>query len=63
VCNFVISLVGLRAREIADDLTWKDGLVVRSFPHSSTLEFYLRFTVRSRPEHERLLEALERRLA
>lgn len=62
VTNFVLTRVGPHARGLADTLMWEDGIVVRAFPEDSTLEFYLRFTVRSPAETDRLISTLSRRL-
>ena len=62
ITNFVLARLGPGARDLAEALMWEDGIVVRAFPPDSTLEFYLRFTVRSPVENERLLSALSRRL-
>lgn len=61
--NFVLAGIGNDARSLAETLMWEDGIVVRSFPVGSTLEFYLRFTVRSPEENDRLISTLDRRLS
>ena len=60
--NFVLAKLGPETRNLADAMMWEDGIVVRSFPEGSTLEFYLRFTVRSPTENIKLISALSRRL-
>lgn len=60
--NFVLARVGSEAHELAQTLMWEDGIVVRSFPSSKTLNLYLRFTVRSPDENARLISALSRRM-
>jgi histidinol-phosphate/aromatic aminotransferase/cobyric acid decarboxylase-like protein len=60
--HFVLAGIGNDARSLAETLMWEDGIVVRSFPVGSTLEFYLRFTVRSPEENDRLISTLDRRL-
>jgi histidinol-phosphate aminotransferase len=62
VTNFVLARVGPEARDLAETLMWEDGIVVRSFPQTHTLTFYLRFTVRSPSENDRLIATLSRRL-
>jgi histidinol-phosphate aminotransferase len=62
ITNFVLARFGPDARDLAEALMWEDGLVVRAFPPSSTLELYLRFTARSPAENERLFSTLSRRL-
>jgi histidinol-phosphate aminotransferase len=59
--NFLLCRVGSIAGELADGLM-STGLVVRRFPDGSPLEGYLRFTVRSPEEDDRLIEALWRQL-
>ena len=59
--NFVLCHVGDRAAWLAGDLM-TEGLVVRSFPASGPLAEFLRFTVRSPSQNERLVDALARRL-
>jgi histidinol-phosphate aminotransferase len=63
ITNFVLAGVGNDARSLAETLMWEDGIVVRAFPVGSTLEFYLRFTVRSPGENDRLISTLDRRLS
>ena len=63
ITNFVLAGVGNDARSLAETLMWEDGIVVRAFPVGSTLEFYLRFTVRSPEENDRLISTLDRRLS
>ncbi len=60
--NFLLCEVGPQALAVADALM-KEGLVTRTFPVDGPLASYLRFTVRSRPAHDRLLSALRRRLS
>jgi histidinol-phosphate aminotransferase len=57
--NFVLCHVGPHARDLAGSLM-AEGLVVRTFPASGPLDGFLRFTVRSRAENDRLLDALRR---
>jgi histidinol-phosphate aminotransferase len=59
--NFLLCEVGSRAREVAASLM-TEGLVARTFPSESPLGSYLRFTVRTRGAHDRLLSALQRSL-
>lgn len=59
--NFLLCEVGGGAEEIAGDLM-TEGLVVRSFPTDGPLGGFLRFTVRSPTENDRLLDALRRTL-
>lgn len=59
--NFLLCQVGEQAREVAQRLL-EEGLVVRKYPSESRLEAYLRFTVRTPDEDDRLLEALTRHL-
>ena len=56
--NFVLCEVGPQAHSIAAALRQK-GLVVRTFPGGTVLEQYLRFTVRSQDQNQRLLTTLE----
>ncbi len=58
--NFLLCEVGPRARHLERALL-AEGLVVRSFG-SGPLTEYLRFTVRTAAEHDRLLDAIERNL-
>jgi histidinol-phosphate aminotransferase len=55
--NFLLCHVGGIARELADALM-AGGLVVRRFPEDGPLEEYLRFTVRSPAEDDRLVAAM-----
>jgi len=57
--NFVLCEVGPAAPELAAGLM-SEGLVVRQFPASGPLSTFLRFTVRSPEEDDRLIEALRR---
>ncbi len=59
--NFVLCEIGEQATWLAGDLM-TEGLVVRSFPPDGPLASFLRFTVRSAPENDRLIDALARRL-
>jgi histidinol-phosphate aminotransferase len=56
--NFVLCEVGPHAHEIAAALR-RRGLVVRTFPEGTALVDYLRFTVRSTDQNQRLLATLE----
>ena len=56
--NFLLARVGSAASDIAARLMWERGLVVRSFS-AGPLAGYLRITVRSPDEDDRLLSALE----
>jgi histidinol-phosphate/aromatic aminotransferase/cobyric acid decarboxylase-like protein len=53
--------IGEPAAGIAADLM-AEGLVVRAYPADGPLGRFLRFTVRSPEDDDRLLAALERRL-
>jgi histidinol-phosphate aminotransferase len=55
--NFLLCEVGAQASVIAARLRAR-GLVVRTFPEDSGLNEYLRFTVRSREQNERLITTL-----
>jgi histidinol-phosphate aminotransferase len=57
--NFVLCEVGPGAPELAAALM-REGLVVRQFPATHLLGDHLRFTVRSRDEDDRLIDALRR---
>jgi histidinol-phosphate aminotransferase len=57
--NFVLCHVGSSAGELAGDLL-KEGLVVRAFASTSPIHEFLRFTVRTREENDRLIDALRR---
>ena len=59
--NFLLCEVGTQAGVIAARLRAR-GLVVRTFPEESGLEEYLRFTVRSREQNERLITTLREEL-
>lgn len=59
--NFLLCEVGETAHDVATGLVGI-GLVARQFPDDGPLRDYLRFTVRSAPDHSRLLSALERYL-
>lgn len=58
--NFLLCEVGPEAHRIEAALL-AEGLVVRKYPKAPLAEF-LRFTVRTRPDHDRLIAALERNL-
>ncbi len=58
--NFVLCNVGPHANALADDLM-TEGLVVRAFAPASPINEFLRFTVRTREENDRLIDALRRR--
>lgn len=57
--NFILCEFGATARPIAASLM-AEGLVVRQFPEDGPLAGFLRFTVRSREENDRLIDALRR---
>lgn len=59
--NFLLCEAGEGAQRLADGLMG-EGLVVRRYPAGSPLERYLRFTVRSPAENDKVTAALERRL-
>lgn len=59
--NFLLCEVGAQAGVIAAQLRAR-GLVVRTFPEESGLDEYLRFTVRSREQNERLITTLREML-
>ena len=59
--NFLLCEIGDTATWLAGDLM-TEGLVVRSFPPDGPLASFLRFTVRSPTENDRLIDALARRL-
>ncbi len=56
--NFLLCEVGLEAHQVADSLQ-RRALVVRTYPSDGPLADYLRFTVRTAPEHDRLVDTLE----
>lgn len=56
--NFILTRVGERAPEIAQRLR-DQGILVRDWSYDPHLKGYLRFTVGSRAQTRRLLEALE----
>ncbi len=58
--NFLLCEVGAHALELARQLM-AEGLVVRSY-QAGPLAEYLRFTVRTAADHDRLLAAIERNL-
>jgi histidinol-phosphate aminotransferase len=57
--NFILTRVGERAPEIAQRLR-AEGILVRDWSYDPHLKGYLRFTIGSRSQTRRLLEALER---
>lgn len=57
--NFLIAHIGPSAHAVAVALM-SEGLVVREFPHIPELADYLRFTVRSPIDNDRLINAIER---
>jgi len=59
--NFLLCHVGPSAGELADALL-AEGLVVRSYPEAHALAEFLRFTVRSSAENQRLVAALHSHL-
>jgi histidinol-phosphate aminotransferase len=59
--NFLLCEVGADAHAVAAALM-EEGLVVRKFPADGPLWDHLRFTVRTRRAHTRLLTSLERHL-
>jgi histidinol-phosphate aminotransferase len=60
--NFVVGEVGPGARDTAARLMDGFGLVVRSFPDGHPFASFLRFTVRTPADHDRLIDALEQTL-
>ncbi len=56
--NFLLCEVGPEAHQVADALM-RRALVVRTYPAGGPLADYLRFTVRTAPEHDRLVDTLE----
>ncbi len=62
VANFVLAEVGPGARVLAEHLMWEEGMVARSYAEGSPLHHFLRFTVRSPDEDDRLVATLRRRL-
>jgi len=60
--NFVLAEVGPGALEVAATLMDRSGLVVRSFPAGHPFDSFLRFTVRTHDDHDRLITALEKAL-
>lgn len=56
--NFILCEVGPHAKETAAALRGR-GLVVRTFPDETGLGEYLRFTVRSEEQNQRLIETLK----
>jgi len=60
--NFLLCEVGPHAHRVADDLRQR-ALVVRTYPETGPLGEYLRFTVRTAPEHDRLIDTLEQILS
>ncbi len=57
--NFLLAHVGPEAQALAAGLM-REGLVVREFPHIPELIDYLRFTVRSPTDDDRLVNTIER---
>jgi len=57
--NFLLAHIGPTAPSVAAELM-REGLVVREFPHIPELVDYLRFTVRSATDNDRLIATLER---
>jgi histidinol-phosphate aminotransferase len=57
--NFLLAHIGPDAQSLAAGLM-REGLVVREFPHIPQLLEYLRFTVRSKTDNERLVDTIER---
>jgi len=55
--NFLLCHVGPQTRDLAQELL-ATGLVVRSYPRDHILGDHLRFTVRSKREDDRLVEAV-----
>ncbi len=62
VANFLLAEVGPSARTLAEGLMWEEGMVARSYAEGSPLHHFLRFTVRSPEEDDRLVSTLRRRL-
>lgn len=60
--NFLLCEVGTEAGRLADTLMQR-GLVVRKYGDGGPLDRYLRFTVRSREQDDRLIAALEQEVA
>ncbi len=59
--NFVLCEVGPHAHDLEAHLM-AEGLVVRKYAAGGPLADYLRFTVRTPADHDRLLDAIERNL-
>lgn len=59
--NFLLCEIGPEAGRLAASLM-QEGLVIRQFPQLHPLHEFVRFTVRSRQENDRLIDALRRRL-
>jgi len=57
--NFLLVRFGTGAARLAADLM-REGLVVRKFPHVPELAHYLRFTIRSAEDNDRLANTIER---
>jgi histidinol-phosphate aminotransferase len=57
--NFLLAPIGPDAQALAAGLM-REGLVVREFPHIPELLEYLRFTVRSKMDNDRLVDTIER---
>ncbi|HYI23225.1 MAG TPA: histidinol-phosphate transaminase [Candidatus Limnocylindrales bacterium] len=61
ICNFLLVRIGDNAAaEAAAEALLRSGIVPRTFGPANPLRGHLRITVRSRPENERLLTAVER---
>jgi histidinol-phosphate aminotransferase len=59
ICNFLLVRVGDHdAAEAAADQLLRAGIVPRTFGPANPLRGHLRLTVRSRPQNERLLQAV-----
>ncbi|MGI9528496.1 MAG: pyridoxal phosphate-dependent aminotransferase [Acidimicrobiia bacterium] len=59
--NFLLCEIGPEAGQLAESLM-HDGLVIRQFPPNHSLNQFVRFTVRSRQQNDRLIDALRSRL-
>ncbi|MGD2052244.1 MAG: aminotransferase class I/II-fold pyridoxal phosphate-dependent enzyme, partial [Acidimicrobiia bacterium] len=58
VTNFLLCEIGPEAHQVADSLM-RRALVARTYAAGGPLGDYLRFTVRTAPEHDRLVDTLE----
>ena len=58
--NFLLCHLGAHAQNLADELL-TEGLIVRSYPEGHQLSTFLRFTVRSTADNDRLVAAIRRR--